>query len=233
MNNLPPPSFSFLQFATFDQSYKFLIELVLRDGFDLPEQNCREVFGVAYQLDTPSVRKELLAVTNIPTDWIKEELAERISGQPINPGTAWRQWPEAFLPRLSSGRFAYTYAERMYHQLSNLVSLLRTNPTTRRAILSIWDPKLDSGNHSEVPCTIMSQYALRAGSLNSIYYTRSNDCISFLVADVYLYIAIQVWLVDQLGCKLGTFSHIIGSLHIYDKDLEQAKVLLKHLEGET
>jgi len=222
----------FAQFSTFDGAYKFLIKTVLDAGEDLPEQGCREVFGVAYQIDKPLIRQELLKATGVPIDWIEEELKERISGKPINPGTAWQRWSDFFRPRLRADKFTYTYAERMHYQLDALVSRLKSNPTTRRAILSVWDPRADSRSKLEVPCTVMSQYAVRRGCLNSVYYTRSSDCINFLVADVYLYVGVQTWIADQVGFELGSFSHVIGSLHIYYDDLDEVSTLLGQLEGE-
>lgn len=220
----------FLRYTDFYAAFKGLLNLVLQHGSNIKEQNCREIWGVAYVVLNPEPRINLLRLVGIPEEWARLEFKERVSGKPLNPGIAWKAWQSIFKPRLREGLFTYTYAERLAEQWAPLLNRLQTTPTTRRGILCIWDRRSDLYQPKEVPCTIACQYTIRYGALQALYYTRSNDLVNFWVADTYLYAKMQEWIAEKLGVKRGRLMHITGSLHIYFKDLKFAETLMEKLE---
>jgi thymidylate synthase len=216
-------------FDSFRDAWRVLIGSVLDSGNDLGEQSTRELWAVAYSVSDSTPDRTLLALCEAPEAWVDRELDERTSLTAANPGDAWRQWPEVFESRLKRGRFHYTYPERMAPQIKQLIALLNTRPSTRRGMLMVWDACRDAGEETEVPCTVSSQFTVRNECLHAAFYTRSNDLARLWPVDVYLYAGFQAWLAMQVGVRTGTFSHFIGSLHIYDRDLEFSRQLLPHL----
>lgn len=224
---------NFLTFTTVEDAYIYLLGTTLNNGRDLPEQNCIEIFGVGFRVTRPMPSNKLLKVAGIPIPWAEKEFQERISKKSINPGEAWQEWKAFWAPKLVGGKFDYTYSERCSPQLDALITKLKTDSTTRRAILLIYYPN-DINSKGRVPCTVASQYVIRNNKLCSLYLLRSSDIVNLLPADLYHYIRLQQWLSKELGIQMDTFALVIGSLHIYYKDREKAIAILKCLKrGET
>lgn len=220
---------NFQAFTTVEDAYTYLLDAVLNNGQDLPGQNCVEIFGVGIKVTLPMPSTKLLEITEIPIAWAEKEFQERISKKPVNPGEAWKEWRTFWEPKLVKGKFDYTYSERYSPQLDALITKLKTNPTTRRAILQIYYPS-DIHAHGRVPCTVMSQFAIRNNKLHAIYYLRSSDAVNLLPADLYHYTKLQHWISSQVQIQIGIFGLIIGSLHIYYNDLQKAQAILDRLK---
>ncbi len=215
------------EYSSFREALRDLLRMVLDEGYDVVEQDLREVLFVGYKMTEPKIDEELLRVIGIPVEWVKEEFNERVSMKPLNPGNAWKKWQDFWLKRLHEGRFSYTYAERLHNQLKILLKKLATNPTSKRGILCVWDPQHDLASNLEVPCTVFSQHTIRQGSLVSFFYQRSADAVNFLAADMYFYARLHSWLAEKTSSRSGDFVHMIGSLHIYLNDLPKAERLLE------
>ncbi len=119
---------------------------------------------------------------NLP--WAEDHFMERVSGEPLNPGEQYKNWPyfEAQgADHLGGGKFSHTYMERFwpkyarsgirgkggeygmlrgirawYGDLNDLVELLIARPMTRQAYLPIWFPEDLTASHegARVPCTL-------------------------------------------------------------------------------
>jgi thymidylate synthase len=160
--------------------------------------------------------------------WAAQEFMERISGNMVNPGTAWMQRPEVWKEFLNDGVygcFSYTYAERInngVNQIQSIVNELKIHPDSRQLYLSIWDPYIDMrklGKH-RVPCSLGYLFQLRGGKLNVTYIMRSSDFATHFHNDLYLAVSLRNHIAGLAGVEIGTFTHFIGSFHIYKKDVE-------------
>ena len=159
--------------------------------------------------------------------WADLEFMERVSSCPINPGTAWehrREVWEQFLMKDIDRKpyFSYTYSERMYFQLRRIVNELKKHPESRQLFLSIWNPHIDTGKLGEerVPCSLGYYFQKRNGKLNMTYLQRSADFITHWQNDQYLAVKLLLWVANKAGVPVGTFTHWLGSLHVYTKDVE-------------
>lgn len=119
------------------------------------------------------------------------------------------------------------YGERWARtdQLGKLEALLREQPNTRQAILQMWLPDdlwhACRGSKNDLPCTLNIQFLVRAGRLHAITSMRSNDVWLGMPYDVFCFTTLQTYLAMRLGLELGTYTHRVGSLHIYDRDLKK------------
>lgn len=103
-------------------------------------------------------------------------------------------------------------------QLERVVALLQRRPTTRQAVLRLFDASdLRTGQH-DVPCTCTIQFLNRDGRLEVITYMRSNDAYLGLPHDVFCFTLLQEWVARRLRLELGAYKHAVGSLHLYDDD---------------
>jgi thymidylate synthase len=109
-------------------------------------------------------------------------------------------------------------------QWERLVRLLRAERHSRRAVLQLFDPQtgLDAET-KDAPCTCSIQFMIRDDRMHAIVYMRSNDAIWGLPYDVFLFTMLQELLALELGTELGSYFHLVGSLHLYKRHFELAR----------
>ncbi len=113
------------------------------------------------------------------------------------------------------------------NQIENVTSLLREKPDTRRAVIQLFDATDILGDHLDVPCTCTLHLLGRGGALHMIVSMRSNDVVVGLPHDVFCFSMLQEIVATSLHLDLGTYTHIAGSLHLYDRDAEKADRFLE------
>lgn len=104
-------------------------------------------------------------------------------------------------------------------QLRKVVDLLAADPTTRRAVIQIFDAGLDwMGDTKDVPCNDMLVFTSRFGRLDLSVHTRSNDLIwGWSGVNQFEWSALQEIVAGLLGIKVGELHFNIVSLHAYDR----------------
>jgi len=111
-------------------------------------------------------------------------------------------------------------------QIANVTARLRAKPNTRRAAVQLFDAADLDVEHKDVPCTCTLQFLLRDGKLNMIAFMRSNDAYLGLPHDIFCFTMLQEIVARDIPAQLGTYKHIVGSLHLYDSDRENAQQFL-------
>jgi thymidylate synthase len=121
---------------------------------------------------------------------------------------------------------AYGYRWRKwfgYDQLQWIIKELRTTPTSRRAVLSMWDADSDYGDVAmaqhggkDVPCNLNATFDCRGGKLNMVVFCRSNDIIwgAYGANAVHLSMLQEV-LAAHIGVPVGTYSQVSVNYHAY------------------
>jgi len=125
-------------------------------------------------------------------------------------GTIWG----AYGPRIFGG-------ERSQYEVVR--DLLKARSATRKAVIQLFDREDIIAEHEDVPCTCTLQFLLRDGMLNLVVYMRSNDVFMGFPHDVFAFTMIQEILANDLGVRLGSYKHMVGSLHLYDRDREKVE----------
>ena len=96
---------------------------------------------------------------------------------------------------------------------------LLENPNSRRAVIHIKEPSnIDS---KDVNCTVSLQFFIRDNKLYMTVYMRSNDIWMGFPYDVFQFTCMQILMSMQLGIELGTYTHIAGSLHLYERNVKK------------
>lgn len=189
-----------------------------------PDYFTTELLGYSYMIHTLDDKIELPKAFGKEgeLDWAEAEFQERIGQQKLNPGLAYKLrsvWEEF----VHDGKLAYSYSERIGDQIEKVIACLKENPSSRNAIVSMWNPEIDIdriGGKMRVPCTMYWQTLIRDGKVNMIYNIRSNDLMTHWCWDIYLAITLQQYIAEKLGLPTGWFIQQIGSLHSYNKDLD-------------
>lgn len=116
-------------------------------------------------------------------------------------------------------------------QLSNLIHDIKTNPNSRRLIISAWNPK-EVGNMALPPCHTLMQFYVNDGKLSCQLYQRSGDVFLGIPFNIASYSLFTMMIAQVCGLKPGTFVHTIGDAHIYLNHLEQVNRQLKRTPRE-
>jgi thymidylate synthase len=123
-------------------------------------------------------------------------------------GYQWRSWP--------------TPDGRHIDQLAQVLELIRTNPDSRRMIVSAWNVG-DIPRMKLPPCHAFFQFYVAGGRLSCQLYQRSADIFLGVPFNIASYALLTLMVAQVTGLKPGEFVHTLGDAHLYLNHLEQAR----------
>ncbi len=123
-------------------------------------------------------------------------------------GYQWRSWPN---PQGGS-----------VDQISNLIEQIKTNPDSRRLMVSAWNPALVD-EMALPPCHALFQFYVADGRLSCQLYQRSADIFLGVPFNIASYALLTQMVAQVCGLKPGEFIHTLGDAHLYSNHLEQAR----------
>ncbi len=97
------------------------------------------------------------------------------------------------------------------NQIENVISRLKKNQYSRKAVIQLFDASDILEHHEDVPCTCTFQFLLRRNRLHMITNMRSNDAYMGLPHDIFTFTMIQEIIANSLGVELGTYKHMVGN----------------------
>jgi thymidylate synthase len=147
--------------------------------------------------------------------------------------TIWNEWADAdgnLGPVYGKQWRAWQGAEGAapVDQIAQVVESIKTNPTSRRHIVSAWNVA-DVGRMALPPCHTMFQFFVdtQAGELSCQLYQRSADLFLGVPFNIASYSLLVLMMAQVCGLKPGDFVHTFGDLHLYKNHLDQAREQLK------
>ena len=126
-------------------------------------------------------------------------------------GHQWRSWP---------GKDGKTI-----DQISHLVHMIRTNPDSRRLIVSAWNVA-DVDHMALPPCHCLFQFYVAEGKLSCQLYQRSADTFLGVPFNIASYALLTLMIAQVCGLQPGDFVHTFGDVHLYNNHLDQARLQL-------
>jgi thymidylate synthase len=122
-------------------------------------------------------------------------------------GYQWRSWPAP-----DGGKV---------DQLAGVVERIRREPTSRRLVVSAWNPA-DLERMALPPCHVLFQFYVADGRLSCQLYQRSADVFLGLPFNVASYSILTMMVAQVTGLEPGDFVHALGDVHLYANHFEQA-----------
>ena len=126
-------------------------------------------------------------------------------------GYQWRNWP--------------TPDGKHIDQISQVVNMLKTNPDSRRIIVSAWNVA-DIPQMALPPCHAFFQFYVAEGKLSCLLYQRSADVFLGVPFNIASYALLTLMMAQVCGLQPGEFVHTLGDAHLYSNHLEQTHLQL-------
>ncbi|MFT5221069.1 MAG: thymidylate synthase [Planctomycetota bacterium] len=126
-------------------------------------------------------------------------------------GSQWRSWPAA-----DGGSI---------DQISELVSQIKSNPDSRRLIVSAWNVG-EIKNMALPPCHAFFQFYVADGRLSCQLYQRSADIFLGVPFNIASYALLALMVAQVTGLQPGDFVHTLGDAHLYSNHVTQARLQL-------
>ncbi|RUO37452.1 thymidylate synthase [Aliidiomarina shirensis] len=139
-------------------------------------------------------------------------------------GAMWRNWPAANGETID--------------QISDLIAQIKTNPDSRRLLVSAWNPALlpdttnspkenaQAGLQALPPCHTLFQFYVADGKLSCQLYQRSADIFLGVPFNIASYALFTLMVAQVCGLEPGDFIHTLGDAHLYSNHMEQADLQL-------
>jgi thymidylate synthase len=221
----------------FMQAYHDLLRRILDEGIkksDRTGTGTISVFGHQMRFDL-SEGFPLITTKKVHTRSIIHELLWFLAGD-TNIGylkqhnvSIWDEWADG------NGDLGPVYGKQWrswarpdggtIDQITQLVSDIRTNPDSRRLIVSAWNPA-DLNKMALAPCHCLFQFYVAEGRLSCQLYQRSADVFLGVPFNIASYALLTVMLAQVTGLQPGDFVHSFGDAHLYLNHLEQARLQL-------
>ncbi|WP_048627282.1 thymidylate synthase [Listeria ivanovii] len=138
----------------------------------------------------------------------EEEFASKYGELGNIYGKQWREW------KTSQGE--------TIDQLADLIEMIKTNPNSRRLIVSAWNPE-DIPNMALPPCHSLFQFYVADGKLSCQLYQRSADIFLGVPFNIASYALLTHLIAREVGLDVGEFIHTMGDAHLYNNHIEQVK----------
>ena len=196
-------------------TFGYQMRFDLNDGFPLlttKKVHTRSVFGELLWFLSGSTNIGWLTENKIRIwdEWADED------GE-LGPiyGHQWRSWPAG---------------EHHVDQIAEVISSIKTNPDSRRHIVSAWNVgQLDQ--MALPPCHTMFQFYVAQGKLSCQLYQRSADVFLGVPFNIASYALLTAMIAQVCDLRLGEFVHTLGDAHLYSNHLDQARLQLEREPG--
>ena len=126
-------------------------------------------------------------------------------------GHQWRSWPD--------------YQGGTIDQIAKLVEQIKTNPDSRRLLVSAWNVA-EVDQMALPPCHCLFQFYVADGKLSLQLYQRSADVFLGVPFNIASYALLLMMMAQVTGLRCGDFVHTLGDAHIYLNHLEQVNLQL-------
>jgi thymidylate synthase len=209
-------------FRTANVAYEYLHDQIIQHGVAFGDT--KALFNVGFYITDPKNRK----IINRERKW-NEEYAEAewqwyLSGDPNIKalGDIYGKVPEIW-KRMADGKGKvnsnYGYQWERNGQIDMVYEMLKQNPDTRQACISIYDGKEISDYAFDTPCTYAIQFTIVNGRLDMCVTMRSNDLWYGFCNDQYQFSKLQELMAFRLDIETGVYYHFAHNMHLYNNKI--------------
>ena len=200
----------------------------LREGFPLLTTKKLHVKSIFQELlwflrGETHVASLQAAGVRIWDEWATPEQTARFGREAGDLGPVYgHQWRNFGATRLEDG----TYASDGVDQLAHLLQQIRSNPSSRRLLVTGWNPR-EADLVALPPCHTLFQLYVQDGELSCQLYQRSGDVFLGVPFNIASYALLTRMIAHVTDLRPGDFVHTLGDAHLYRNHLDQARLQLE------
>ena len=211
------------KFRTANDAYEYLHDRIIQDGVDFA--GTKALFNVGVYITDSQDNKIINRERNWKEDYAEAEWQWYLTGLPNIKmlGEIYGKIPAIWKRMANSegyvnSNYGYQWQRGYNHisQLDYIVSLLKDNPETRQACISIYDGKEHPDYKTDTPCTYAIQFTILHGRLDMCVTMRSNDLWYGFCNDQYCFSKLQKMVSDKLNIEPGVYYHFAHNMHLYN-----------------
>jgi thymidylate synthase len=156
-------------------------------------------------------------------EWATPEQTARFGRSAGDLGPVYgHQWRNFGATRLPDG----SYAKDGVDQIARLLEQIRTNPSSRRLLVTGWNPR-EADEVALPPCHTLFQLYVQDGELSCQLYQRSGDVFLGVPFNIASYALLTQMIAHVSDLRAGDFVHTLGDAHLYRNHLDQARLQLE------
>ncbi|HEY2734590.1 MAG TPA: thymidylate synthase, partial [Polyangiales bacterium] len=207
--------------------FGYQMRFSLRDGFPLLTTKKVHLRSIVHELlwfVRGETRVEPLQANDVTiwNEWAVAEQTERFGREAGDLGPIYgHQWRNFGASERADG----TYAADGVDQLARLLAEIKTNPNSRRLIVTGWNPR-EADRVALPPCHTLFQFYVQDGELSCQLYQRSADIFLGVPFNIASYALLTLMIAQVSDLRPGDFVHTLGDAHLYNNHVEQARLQL-------
>ena len=207
------------KFKTANEAFDYFEDYIIINGVDFDDT--KALFNVGFYMENPASNLITSKHRNWKWDYAEAEWQWYLSGDNHikTLGDIYGKVPEIW-KRMADDRgyvnSNYGWQWKRQNQIDHVISLLKENPKTRRAAISIYDAKEHHEYKHDTPCTYAVQFTILNNELNMSVVMRSNDLWYGFCNDQYCFSKLQELVATEIGLPIGTYYHFAHNLHLYN-----------------
>mgnify|MGYP003116466328 CR=1 FL=1 len=208
-------------FRNANEAYEYIHDRILQDGVAFGDT--KALFNVGFYITDPKDRKIINKERNWKEDYAEAEWQWYLSGDPCIDalGDIYGKVPEIWkrmADEWGTVNSNYGWQWKRNDQLGNVIAMLKANPDTRQATISIYDGKeINDGTYQyDTPCTYAVQFTIVHNRLDMCVTMRSNDLWYGFCNDQYQFSKLQEMVSKQLNIETGVYYHFAHNMHLYN-----------------
>ena len=207
------------KFRNANAAYEYLHDKIIREGIDFA--GTKALFNVGFYITDPMDNKIINRERNWKPEYAEAEWKWYLSeDNNINKlGDIYGKIPQIWkrmADKNGNVNSNYGWQWGRNNQIDHVVNLLKYNPDTRQAAISIYDCKEYKDYKTDTPCTYAVQFTILHGRLNMCVVMRSNDLWYGFCNDQYCFSKLQEMISLELGIETGTYYHFAHNMHLYN-----------------
>ncbi|BAK80928.1 thymidylate synthase [Candidatus Arthromitus sp. SFB-rat-Yit] len=141
----------------------------------------------------------------------------------------WDEWESLKYPNTIGIRYGETV--KRYDLINKLIDGIKKDPYGRRHIINLWQEKDFEDSDGLNPCAFQTLFSVRGDFLDTMLVQRSSDFLVSSSINLIQYVALQMMISKTCNLKPGKFTRIINNVHIYERHINQALILLDRKIG--
>ncbi|MBX9585743.1 MAG: thymidylate synthase [Gammaproteobacteria bacterium] len=228
----------------FNDGYKKLVNEVINKGSFVISRGAATLELVNYTIVLTNIEKCRLDFTRTEgydrqkkyDDYAKNEIEWYESGCLVASHAPSKKWKNiANLDGVIQSNYGYIilkkklpYSNPFITSYNNVLRLLKADKFSRQAILHYNLPENYDSDTQDIPCTVSVQVLIRDGKIHFIVFQRSSDLFYGLPYDILWHCHLMKKMIldlhsDEIQVEPGSISIVMGSVHIYNKDVDWFK----------